>query len=571
MPIETDTHIISEQLDFIFLDLIQQYKKRISIYGLGSELDKWKLIQQYKNKPDLTTYDFAEELGTIKYKSFIYHGAKQVIDHILKEQPEAYKQHFQFLFDESYPLTERINSFGNDIAKLYGQLEEKYTHHHDERTIATFLAFYNPEKYTLYKNSFYKELCDRAGIMPKPKGEKYVHYLQLIDVFIKHYILKDEALLALVEQVLPVEAYQDPTHTLLAQDILYTTLEKEETLTTYTQNLESEQLEETTSTYTSPLNQILYGPPGTGKTYHTIYKALSIIEEKDESDLKQEEEHLIKQRFDTYTTQEQITFTTFHQSMSYEDFIEGIKPVLHQETKQLSYIIAQGVFKRIATLAHENTDQSYVLIIDEINRGNVSQIFGELITAIEADKRFGHKDALSITLPYSKEAFTVPKNLYIIGTMNTADRSIEALDTALRRRFAFIEMMPELAPIAQTSTLSFQQDKTLTDVLDIINKRIAVLLDRDHMLGHSYLMHIETTEALAATFKNNIIPLLQEYFYNDYGKIGLVLGKGFVQKVTLQPHFSFDYEGKEDFDKTAYTLQPIHSEMIIQAINWLLD
>ncbi len=180
----------------------------------------------------------------------------------------------------------------------------------------------------------------------------------------------------------------------------------------------------------------------------------------------------------------------------------------------------------------------YVLIIDEINRGNVSQIFGELITLIEDNKRIGERESLTVNLPYSKEPpFGVPANLYIIGTMNTADRSVEALDSALRRRFSFKEIAPNSAIIKKygeqkenkgiltINTTPFD----LAKILDTINERIEILLDRDHLIGHSYFLKVNDEHTLKNAFAENIIPLLQEYFYGDYAKIILVLGEGFCQ------------------------------------------
>ena len=164
-----------------------------------------------------------------------------------------------------------------------------------------------------------------------------------------------------------------------------------------------------------------------------------------------------------------------------------------------------------------------VFIIDEINRGNISKIFGELITLIESSKRLGESEELRARLPYSGQNFGVPDNVYIIGTMNTADRSIALIDSALRRRFSFVEMQPDSSTLRDV----FVDDVDIAKMLDTINKRITVLLDREHTIGHSYLLPLKnsaTIETLAEIFENSIVPLLQEYFYDDYEKIRLVLG-----------------------------------------------
>ena len=200
----------------------------------------------------------------------------------------------------------------------------------------------------------------------------------------------------------------------------------------------------------------------------------------------------------------------------------------------------------------------YVLIIDEINRGNVSQILGELITLIEPDKRLGKKEAIALKLPYSKEMFGVPPNIYIIGTMNTADRSVEALDTALRRRFSFVEMMPDPRVIHD----KFIDDISLSKMLSIINSRIEQLIDRDHTIGHSYFIHVRLKRKLAAVLQDKVLPLLQEYFYGDYGKIGLVLGKAFVTKTSGSSvgFADFEYDFIEDFKTPIYTLNKVDAD-----------
>ena len=421
-------------------------------------------------------------------------------------------------------------------------------------------------------------------------------------------------------------------------------------------------------TIQQPLNQILFGPPGTGKTYHTVQKALSII--NPEFDLTQDRAKL-KAEFDLLIKAGQIVFCTFHQSMSYEDFIEGIKPVApEKEGEPLSYEIISGIFKRLcreaetpnatdlheafqrlierlenlnegetlpmktlkgnifsislnnhnnlnlhigaenrkqASLTKENIQKwiigeeihwksyaygvveylknelnyeqgneimhkNYVLIIDEINRGNVSQIFGELITLIEEDKRIGKEEALTITLPYSKENFGVPANLYIIGTMNTADRSVEALDTALRRRFSFVEMPPRPDIIPDIC-----EEIDVKKLLTIINKRIEKLLSKDHLIGHSFFMQARSLADLKSIFHNKIIPLLQEYFFGDYGKIGLVLGEGFVQIETTTEDIFAPFDTYEDrsflAEKKIYHSQNIitmSDEVFVEALDTLM-
>jgi len=426
---------------------------------------------------------------------------------------------------------------------------------------------------------------------------------------------------------------------------------------------------------TIPLNQILYGPPGTGKTYNTINKAVAIINPEFDITLDRK---LVNQEYDRLVKDGQIIFTTFHQSMSYEDFIEGIKP----ETidNEVVYEVKPGIFKLICEQAktktisndnfeeiynkfleeinknngklvlesiihakeftvyvnsknnlrfHANTEKHYegvikknvlehylktnealdwpsyvkavgsylvsnynytkkeqaenknfVLIIDEINRGNVSQIFGELITLIEEDKRLGNSEALEVILPYSKEKFGVPSNLYIIGTMNTADRSVEALDTALRRRFSFEEVGPksDLFKIYGKAPDGIVADIDLTEVLETINKRIEVLLDKDHQIGHSYFLSVESISDLKLVFQNKIIPLLQEYFFGDYGKIGLVLGSGFVtlkeKEDNIFADFDKNYDASDLAERDIYQIKDIvkmdENELKL-AINKLLN
>ncbi|PTT10512.1 hypothetical protein DBR27_06455 [Flavobacterium sp. HMWF030] len=263
-------------------------------------------------------------------------------------------------------------------------------------------------------------------------------------------------------------------------------------------------------------------------------------------------------------------FAVYKKFYEFVTINKGVIETLHYDYDELSY---EEIKEQFDLLSKEEIRQKnvkpHIIIIDEINRGNVSQIFGELITLIEDDKRLGKEEAIEVTLPYSKEKFGVPSNVYIIGTMNTADRSIEALDTALRRRFSFTEVMPEPELLEEISFNDF----TLAEVLETINQRIEILLDRDHTIGHSYFLKVNSndTEELTSVFQNCIIPLLQEYFYHDYEKIALILGKGFVKiKENKNIRFAFiDGLGQPEITKQFELINYI--ENIEEAIGLLLN
>ena len=283
-------------------------------------------------------------------------------------------------------------------------------------------------------------------------------------------------------------------------------------------------------------NVIFYGPPGTGKTYTTAKRAVAICDNVAEEDLTDYAE--VMKKYNELKKKNRIEFITFHQSYGYEEFIEGIKPIVSNEddesdsenSQEIKYEIVDGIFKKFCDevrKAQDKENNEYVFIIDEINRGNISKIFGELITLIEPTKRSGKKECISTKLPYSKEEFTVPDNVYIIGTMNTADRSIALMDTAFRRRFKFEEMLTDYHLLEDI----FVEDKgtkvNIGAMLKVINERIEYLYDREHTIGHAVFLELKENnniDKLENIFKKSVIPLLQEYFYEDYDKIRIVLG-----------------------------------------------
>lgn len=253
-----------------------------------------------------------------------------------------------------------------------------------------------------------------------------------------------------------------------------------------------------------PLNQILYGVAGTGKTYQARQIAQYIVSEK----------------------RENIVFTTFHAGYYYEDFIEGIKPKVSKQG--LIYELQDGIFKQIAAKAAADPVHNYVLIIDEINRANLAQVFGELLSLIEANKRAGQKEALKAKLPYSKTEFEVPANLYLIGTMNSSDKSITAIDWALRRRFYFKSIRPEPNLLAEKQP----ENIDLCQLLTVINERIALHIGSEAEIGHAYFMNIDTLADLNETMQQQIIPLLIELLLGETERLKDILTAEFVQELS---------------------------------------
>ncbi|EFA3577455.1 AAA family ATPase [Escherichia coli] len=246
---------------------------------------------------------------------------------------------------------------------------------------------------------------------------------------------------------------------------------------------------------------------------------------------------------------QRFAVVTFHQSYGYEEFIEGMR-ARSDESGNISYPIEPGIFMRLCQRANADPAHRYAIFIDEINRGNISKIFGELISLIEVDKRAGMPNAMSLQLSYSGDYFSVPANVDIIGAMNTADRSLALLDTALRRRFDFVEMMPDLSLLSGAKVKGIE----LESLLEKLNSRIEALYDREHTLGHAFFMPVKNAldtgdeetafKQLKIAFQKKIIPLLQEYFFDDWNKIRLVLADNQKQDDNQQ----FVIEKTDDLD-----------------------
>ena len=298
----------------------------------------------------------------------------------------------------------------------------------------------------------------------------------------------------------------------------------------------AEKVEPGSAEPTSPArNLIYYGPPGTGKTYRL--------------------ETSLKDRYGKGAS-DRFAFVTFHQSYGYEEFVEGLRPILGKKSDigQVRYEIRAGSFKKLCDRARNDPGRRYAMVIDEINRGNISKIFGELITLAEPDKRENGRYPLTVTLPYSGEKFSVPGNVDIIGTMNTADRSIALLDTALRRRFEFVAVMPDTRDTtdAPLGGLRVTADGHVIDIprmLNEINRRIEALYDRDHCIGHAYFMSVKEADrgqpqmkALEDAFRWKVLPLLEEYFFEDWQKIRLVLADN--RKTQPAAHFILEEDSR---------------------------
>jgi DNA polymerase III delta prime subunit len=794
--------------------IINDYIQLVKVDKNVNEVYKWKLISKFQGRPDVNVIDFTNEINQVDFRNLIYHNARATMCHMAKDKPEEYRNCYKILFDESISLKERIKRFNEDTLIIYRQIHlGNLSHHHDERTIATILAYHNPNKYPLYKNSFYTKLCKLFGIKQAPKNLRYAHYIEIIEDVINDYITPNTELILLRDSFLTDDCFKDEGNLLLMQDILYRVLDQEfeelnigvnniykislgqdifsqssvenyikhlsVTVNRYTlakgqsaikqgevfeheikvgdyfylthgnlengikligrftsdsfdaelfdgddadewierkfevisisqnknkyngiqkwwspndnstcilipaneislankeifnkyfnlevvksaQDIDDDNITNSTNNNNMlgySINTILYGPPGTGKTFelnrikreyftdesvnnnndqqlrefvkdysyweviaailytstnpltvnsicdNILYKAkfnkankvkprnmawvdlqayatdnstnsspkyrrgLKLFEKNANSEwsIATNKQSDVANIIDDELIQiarnpsainktndslkERFSSITFHQKYSYEDFIEGIKPVVNEvefedENSNLQFKLEKGIFyyaclkalelagyssfKECKADSFENrkskfnsikgiSSKQYAILIDEINRANISAVFGELITLIEDSKRIGEDDEFWVTLPYSNDEFCVPSNLFIIGTMNTADKSIALLDIALRRRFEFVSLYPkyELPNLLKPWACK---------LLEQLNEKIYHHKNKnpDFFIGHSFFINKEEVEK-NQILNTKIIPLLLEYFQNNTEKVIKIL------------------------------------------------
>lgn len=514
--------------------LIESYKADFPQY-IGQEIYKWRAIAHFQKYWDIEAEDFTAMLKrALDFKDDnLLAGAmyfpKRMIWRFAEFDEGTVRQMFVILFDEEQDLVERINAFTSSAEDINNRRNPNSSHYQDLRAISTYLWLMFPNKYYIYKASCVTALTSNLGIDFKRKknvkGQNVVNAYEIYNQ-VAEALQMDEDLKTMLDNALSNDCYPDPFAKTLAVDFGYY-LDKKYLKSEMGTNVIENKMSDTQSIQTSKTsyskeaflkevyistseydhlcallerkkNVILQGAPGVGKTFTAKRLAYAIMGEMDES---------------------RIEFVQFHQNYSYEDFVMGYKP-----TSDGGFELRAGVFHKFCNKAANDPNRKYFFIIDEINRGNLSKIFGELLMLIESDYRYKEDDKNMITLAYSDKPFSVPSNLYIIGMMNTADRSLAMIDYALRRRFSFFSMKPGFESEGfkeYQKVLNNDKFNALINKIKELNARINELLGSGFEIGHSYFCNQTqiTDKWLHSVVNYDIIPMLEEYWFDNSDEV----------------------------------------------------
>lgn len=522
-------------------EVLTEYKRDFTAFEWSREKYKWEAIKTFRAHWKENDPDFAEMLSQSlsKTKNLLaaanYYPAG-MITKFAKAAPEEVRAMFSALYDESTDVVERILTFKNEsttLLKKYGNGDRQ--HYQNENAISVYLWLYDPDKYYIYKFNEVKTVAEVLGCDYRFKKGAYRenlrNFYRLYDELCE-YICTDTELTGLLQTQLSDSCYSDPEYKTLTVDVGFyisryysqkeVTISQEQPLNDCSSNLPnyvprameksaayqaytaedflrqvfmSEQRHDRlVAVLKNKKNIILQGAPGVGKTYAAKRLAYSIMGEQDES---------------------RVELVQFHQNYSYEDFVMGYKP------SENGFKLKTGVFYQFCQKAADQPGKDFFFIIDEINRGNMSKIFGELLMLIENDYR-----GTAATLAYNGKPFSVPENLYIIGMMNTADRSLAMIDYALRRRFSFFEMQPGFDSegfVQYQTKLNNETFDRLIETVKELNREIANdrSLGKGFCIGHSYFSNWRecTDEKMQTVVDFDIIPMLEEYWFDDAARL----------------------------------------------------
>lgn len=665
---------------YLMKALIDVFSKGKPFNGYKEEY-KWDLLDRSEGKDVLAVFDGLRGENVIDNAR-----TDTVIKYLVDNKADKTRVCCQHLIDESVPLNDRLAAFKSEMKDLCPSKWKNTAN--DERTASALLTCVYPETYTFYKDEIYKNICDYFGYTSRKAGKKYEHFLELVNGFVKSY--GEE-----IQQIMlnEIKGFKNKPLNLAVQTLFwcmkdYMKEELKNKMTTETNNSsKGTWYDDVVRIWERRKNVVLYGAPGTGKTYDVPELAVRLCDPAFMAAEPSREE--IVSRYNQLKTEKRIAFTTFHQSLDYEDWIEGLRPVVN-ENNQVTYEIESGIFKKLCEEAErpvvkdkqvgisdnavvwkvslagtgdndvrrecmennhirigwdgygpvisdetdwsvyngegkqildayinkmkigdivmscyssqtidaigvvageyefedkfpnykrvrrvnwlvkninenivemndgktmtlgtvyrlnsitldnvksilekydtsskmEENDKAYVMVIDELNRGNVSKVFGELITLLEADKRKGRINAESVVLPYSKKGFHIPNNVYLIATMNTADRSLGSLDYAIRRRFAFIAKKPFGLEVEGFDEELFEKVSSLfvknfddykesgwdqTMKLEPADTLSDEYKPEDVWIGHSYFLMQDEEDNTSNRLLYEIIPLLEEY------------------------------------------------------------